>query len=166
MAHIYPGRYTAMADEPFIVFAIGMRLNRLWAVHRWLRPVIDTCRIVRLMSSAPPDGYLGGQLFFYWRGVGILQYWRGFDQLEAFAKDRDQPHLAAWRHLLNQTESDQTFGYWHETYRVDPRSYECIYGSMPRFGLAAATRHIPLTERIDSARDRLGPNSLAQATAD
>jgi hypothetical protein len=27
----------------------------------------------------------------------IVQYWRSFEHLEAFAKDAGDPHLAAWR---------------------------------------------------------------------
>jgi hypothetical protein len=29
MAKVIPGRYTAQTDEPFVVFMIGMRINRL-----------------------------------------------------------------------------------------------------------------------------------------
>jgi hypothetical protein len=41
----FPGRYTARADAGTAVFGIGMRINRLWAVHRWLRPTINTVRM-------------------------------------------------------------------------------------------------------------------------
>ena len=47
------------------------------------------------------------------------------------------------------------FGYWHETYQVDPDHYECIYGSMPRFGLARAAEHVAIAPAAESARDRL-----------
>ena len=30
MSAIKPGRFTARPDEPFVVFLIGMRFNRLW----------------------------------------------------------------------------------------------------------------------------------------
>jgi len=53
------------------------------------------------------------------------------------------------------TKTDQTFGYWHETYRVEPGSYEAIYGSMPRFGLAAAGDHLPIEGATNDARSRL-----------
>src|SRR5579884_2119412 len=36
MATVFPGRYTAAAEGGFVVFLIGMRLNRPWKVHRWL----------------------------------------------------------------------------------------------------------------------------------
>jgi hypothetical protein len=36
MATIHPGRYTAEIEGDFVVFLIGMRLNRPWKVHQWL----------------------------------------------------------------------------------------------------------------------------------
>ena len=35
MATIHPGRYTAEIEGDFVVFLIGMRLNRPWKLHRW-----------------------------------------------------------------------------------------------------------------------------------
>ncbi len=155
MTRVHAGRYSARIDGPFVVFAIGMRLNRLWALHRWPKPAWNTWRMVRYLAHHPPTGYLSGQLFFYWRGVGMLQYWRDFEALESFARDKNHPHLAAWQHLVRQTTHDATFGYWHETYQVDPDHYECIYGSMPRFGLASAAKHVAIAPATESARDRL-----------
>ena len=85
----------------------------------------------------------------------MMQYWRDFDSLEAFAHDKHQPHLKSWRQLAAQTQSDRTFGYWHETYKIEPDKAEAIYGSMPIFGLAAASNHVALTANDNSARGRL-----------
>jgi len=30
MAKIYNGRFTATTDQPFVVFLIGMRINKWW----------------------------------------------------------------------------------------------------------------------------------------
>jgi hypothetical protein len=35
MSTVFRGRYTAQLNGPFVVFLIGMRVNRLRAVHRW-----------------------------------------------------------------------------------------------------------------------------------
>ena len=35
MATIFPGRYTAQSDEPFVVYLIGFRVNRWLAVRSW-----------------------------------------------------------------------------------------------------------------------------------
>ncbi len=165
MARIFPGRFTAEIPGPFVVFAIGMRLNRMFAIHKWLKPGIDTFQMVRLLARNPPDGYLGGQLFLYWRGLAMLQYWRSFEQLEDFAKDRTLPHAAAWGNLLRQTQTDQTFGYWHETYQVQEGRYECIYGSMPKFGLARAAAHVQLNEKSDTARGRLDETNITDSAS-
>ena len=36
MAKVIPGRFTAQTDEPFVVFIIGMRVNKLFALRRWI----------------------------------------------------------------------------------------------------------------------------------
>ena len=36
MSSVFPGRYTAHTDEPFVVFLIGMRINRFFAFHKWV----------------------------------------------------------------------------------------------------------------------------------
>ena len=156
MTTIHRGRRTARPDVPVVVFAIGMRINELWAVHRWLRPTLDTVRMWWHVQRHHPEGYLSGYLFVYARGVGMMQYWRDFESLEAMAHDDSQPHLQAWRRLAAQTRTSKTFGYWHETYRVEPGTSETIYGSMPAFGLAAATTHEPIGAATERAAARLG----------
>ena len=48
-------------------------------------------------------------------------------------------------------------GIWHETYLVEPGKFECVYGNMPRFGLAAAGDHVKLEGRLAAAAaDRRG----------
>ncbi len=155
MAKVHPGRYTARVDRPLVVFAIGMRLNRPHALHRWVRPMMNTVRMWRHVQHRRPAGYLGGYLFVYWCGVGMIQYWEDVDHLVAFSHDDTQPHLAAWRQLAALTRVDQTFGSWHETYRVTPGTSEAIYGSMPIFGLAAAAIHEPIRSATESAQQRL-----------
>ena len=150
-----PGRHQADLHTEVIAFPIGMKINRIWAIHRWLRPTIDTVRMWRHVQTARPDGYLSGYLFVYSRGVGMMQYWRDFDSLEAFAGDTTKPHLSAWRNLVAQTRNDQTFGYWHETYLINPATSETIYGSMAPFGLSAAVGHAPIGKKTEAARARL-----------
>ena len=36
MSKIFNGRYTAKTDEPFVVFLIGMRINRWWRFDKWI----------------------------------------------------------------------------------------------------------------------------------
>jgi len=34
MATIFNGRYTAKIEQPFVVFLIGMRINKLWRINK------------------------------------------------------------------------------------------------------------------------------------
>lgn len=98
-----------------------------------------------------------------WRQALIVQYWRSFEHLERFARDPDATHHPQWSRFNQLIGGDGTVGIWHETYQVEPGSFETVYGNMPLFGLAAATEHVPVTGRRETARQRLGsPNGRAQ----
>ncbi len=50
---------------------------------------------------------------------------------------------------------DGSIGIWHETYLVEPGKFECVYGNMPPFGLAAATNSVKAEGRLAcGAKDR------------
>jgi len=155
MARVFPGRYTAQSDEPFVVFLIGMRINRLWAVGKWMRVAAAMPKMLAELKHDLSLGLLHFEIFFYWRGVAVLQYWRNFEQLHAYAHARNAAHLPAWAEFNRRVGASGVVGIWHETYTVAPGQYECIYANMPRFGLAAAAKHASVTGRLDSARSRL-----------
>jgi hypothetical protein len=159
MSKVVPGRYTAQIEGPFVVFAIGMRVNRFFAFRKWVPTAMAMGPMLQTLYQHPEKGFLGGQTFLYWRGIALLQYWRSFDDLERFARSKDDPHLAAWRRFNKAIGTDGTVGIWHETYMVDAGRYEAVYGNMPRFGLAAAGEHVPATGRRETARRRLGGES-------
>jgi len=156
---VFPGRYTASSDEPFVVFLIGMRVNRVRALHKWVPTARAMTRMLRVLIKHPEKGFLGGQTIVYPRGIGLIQYWRSFDDLENFARDADEPHLSAWRRFNRVIGADGTVGFWHESYLVDPTRFEAVYGNMPRFGVAQATEHVPAVGRRETARARLGGES-------
>lgn len=156
MSHIFNGRYTAEAGQPFVVFIIGMRVNNLLAAKKWGPTFLAMPPMLRELYRHPEKGFLGAEVFLYWRGVGLIQYWRSFEDLEWFARSREGPHLPAWRRFNRSVGSDGSVGIWHETYVVEPGGYEAIYANMPVFRLAKATGHIPATGRRRSARGRLG----------
>ena len=159
MSAIFPGRYTAETDEPFVVFLIGMRVNRLRSVRKWWTTAMAMTKMLRVLYAHPEKGFMGAQYFFYWRGIAIVQYWRSFEDLERFARTPSEPHLNSWR-VFNQTiGADGTVGFWHESYLVEPGKHEAVYGNMPVFGLAAATKHVPALGRRETARRRLGGES-------
>jgi Domain of unknown function (DUF4188) len=145
-AQLFAGRWTARMEDDFVVFLIGMRVNRVTALRRWLPVFTAMPRMLRHLERDPASGLLAYHLALAGpRSPIVVQYWRSFEDLERFARDRDAPHLRAWRdfnRLVGYDDAD--VGIWHETYRVTAGGYEAIYGNMPRIGLAGAGGHEPL----------------------
>jgi hypothetical protein len=163
MGSVFPGRFTAQSDEPFVVFLIGMRVNRLLALRSWTRVAAAMPPMIAELRRNPALGLLHAEFFFYWRGVGVIQYWRSFDLLHAYAHARDAAHLPAWAEFNRRIGGNGSVGIWHETYTVAPGQYEAIYANMPRFGLARATEHVSATGRLESARTRSRKPALPAA---
>jgi hypothetical protein len=155
LAQVVDGRYTARMDEPFAVFIIGMRINNLFAVRKWLPTFRAMGPMLKELYQHTEKGFLGGEFFLYWRGPMLVQYWRSFEDLERFARNPDDPHLPAWQRFNRTVGSDGSVGIFHETYIVERGNYEAIYGNMPVFGLAKATDHVGAVGGRETARRRL-----------
>lgn len=155
MNQVFPGRYTAHSDQPFVVFIIGMRINRLLAIRKWWPVFKAMAPMISTLMRYPEKGFLGGITTIGWRGPVMIQYWRSFEDLEAFARRPSDPHLEAWKRFNQEVGNDGSVGIWHETYLVQPGNYEVFYGNMPRHGLARAVEHIPVSGRGHTARSRL-----------
>ena len=91
MVQVVPGRFTARTDEPFVVFIIGMRINRPLAIRKWLSTMRAMPPMLKELCQHPEKG------FIYRWGPAIVQYWRSFEELERFARNPDDPHLPAWQ---------------------------------------------------------------------
>ncbi|MFO1193578.1 MAG: DUF4188 domain-containing protein [Rhodoferax sp.] len=156
MSPLFPGRYSAQIDGSFVVFLIGMRINRLLAVHKWLPVARAMGPMVEHLLAHKELGLLHAQPFLYWRGAGLVQYWRSFEQLEHFARDPALNHLEPWKRFNRAVGADGSVGIWHETYQVQAGQYECVYGNMPPFGLAVAGQHLPAVGKRETARRRMG----------
>nr|WP_257236832.1 DUF4188 domain-containing protein [Nostoc sp. 'Peltigera malacea cyanobiont' DB3992] len=76
--------------------------------------------------------------------------------MESFARNPADAHLKAWQGFNRGIGADGSVGIWHETYLIEPGRYEAIYGNMPVFGLAAATKHVPAMGRKEIVRRPLG----------
>jgi Monooxygenase af470-like len=152
MAKIAGRRMTAEVDGDFVVFLIGARPNtlRLLDVFRDLGGRRGMKHMLDYLMAHPDKGLLAYEMGF----PTIVQYWRSFEHLEAFAKNTDDPHLEAWRNYWRRVGKSTRTGIWHETYLVRAGEYEAIYGNMPPYGLGRAGRLVPLAETT-SARDRL-----------
>ena len=151
---VVPGRVAAEIEGDFVVFLIGMRINKIWRLDKWLPVFLAMPRMLKeLEARGPESGFLGALS----AGFTIVQYWRSFDALEAYARDRDAAHWPAWtafNRRMKQSRGD--VGIWHETYLIGAGRYETIYNGMPPTGLAKAARSIPATAGMERARDRVG----------
>jgi fumigallin biosynthesis monooxygenase-like protein len=160
---VFAGRCAAQLDGDFVVFLIGMRVNRPWKPHRWL-PVLTAMRpMIRELQADPASGFLGATQGFFAGGPALVQYWRSFEHLERYARDRDACHLPAWRRFNRLVRDSGDVGIWHETYRVRAGEYEAVYGNMPRVGLAAVGEHRPVGSASATAARRIGvrPDDVA-----
>lgn len=155
MAQIFPGRYTAHSEGSFVVFLIGMRVNRLLAVRKWVQVLRAMPPMLAELYRQKELGFLSGETFLSWRGATMMQYWNSFEQLVAYAHSRDASHLPAWTTFNRVIGNDGTVGIWHETYLVEAHHSETVYSNMPRWGLARAMAHLEVTGLRDSARQRI-----------
>src|SRR6201995_1778339 len=158
----------AEIDGDFVVFLIGARFNSKLHLARSFLDVggrRGMTHMLQYLMAHPEKGLLGFQQLGL---VNIVQYWRSFEHLEAFARDEDDPHLAVWRTYWKRVGASGRTGIWHETYLVRAGEYEAIYGNMPPFGLGKASRLVPLSES-SRARNRIkttpGPRSHTPADA-
>ncbi len=146
-------RMTAELDGDFVVFLIGMRINRWWMVHKWLPVARAMGRMLRELYRNPDAGFLGARV-----GMRLsVQYWRSFEHLERYARDPDREHWPAWLEFNRKVRaSSGDVGIWHETYLVRAGEFEALYSGMPREGLASAGRWVPVGAASESARQRVG----------
>jgi hypothetical protein len=149
---IIPQRMTAEVDGDFVVFLIGMRINKPWKLRSWWPAFAAMRSMLKELDANPQLGCLG--YTFGW--PVIVQYWRSFDDLESYAKASDRFHLPAWRRFNKAVANARDeVGIWHETFRVAAGAYENVYSGMPPFGLGRAGRLAPATGRRETARQRL-----------
>ena len=148
-------RLTANLEGEFVVFLIGMRINSVMKVHKWLPVANAMPRMIKELYRQPELGFLHAEMWFS-RTIVLIQYWRSMEQLLAYAKNKDAAHLPAWQAFNKSVGTDGSVGIWHETYTASPGSYENVYVNMPPFGLGKAGTLLPASGERKSAAGRLG----------
>jgi len=162
MAKVVTGRMSADIEGDFVVFLIGMRFNRPWHLIKNLYAFTAMPRMLAHLRRHPEAGLLHAILVFGSGGPLVIQYWRSVEQLEAFARDARAPHHPAWKTWNRLVGYDKPHvGIWHESYQVKAGNYECLYGNMPRFGLARAAEHVPVGRKGETAAERRGASPAA-----
>lgn len=151
---IHSERLTVQREQGFVVFLIGARVNK-W----WLLPVVWAVarafsRIMRELQDDPESGLMSHESYGG-RTTLSVQYWRSLDDLHRYAANRERAHVPAWRKWVKNWGLSGAFGIWHETYVVEPGTYENIYHHMPPFGLGRVGPLVPATGELARASSRL-----------
>jgi len=158
MAGTINQRMTVEMEGDFVVFLIGMRINHFWKFHKWIPVATAMPKMLKELSEKPESGFLGFEIFGTLRPI-VVQYWKSFEHLEAYAKDREGHHYPAWKDFNTRIRSNGDVGIWHETFQVRAGEYECIYNNMPRYGLGKVGELIPITGKKETAMQRMKRNS-------
>ena len=157
MARIISKRVTAEIEGDFVVFLIGMRINKFWKPWKWDPITAAMPRMIRELEQHPEAGCLGARdLLAGPRSPVLVQYWRSFEHLEAYARSHDAEHWPAWVAFNKRVGSSGDVGIWHETYLVPAGRYDTVYNNMPPTGLGAFTKLVPAAGRKASAASRAG----------
>jgi hypothetical protein len=165
MAKIVKQRMTADIEGDFVVFVIGMRINKIWKLHKWLPVFFAMPRMIAELEKNPDSGFLGKEGYFRWREPLLIQYWRSFEHLERYARARDAEHYPAWVKFNKRVGSNGDVGIFHETYAVRAGEYETVYNNFPSNGLAKASRAVPVASYRQTAASRIGREGHGEAPA-
>ena len=115
-------------------------------------------------AIAAGAGLLGSERFAIdWGHFGVLQYWRSFDELEAWS--RRPPHSEWWRGAVERMRTKGDFGIYHETFlvprdRIEAIALDCAPAGLATFGTIGA----PVGPQTTS-RGRLASGPLREPTA-
>lgn len=149
-------RMTTGFDGPLVVFVIGMRINHVHKLTKWLPVLRAMPRMLSELAADPDSGFIGSDFLFRGpRSPVLIQYWRDFERLEAYALSRDRAHWPAWTAFNKAVGNDGTVGIYHETFTVERGNWEVLYVNMPPTGLGKVTGLIPATGSRTEARSRM-----------
>jgi len=152
---INKGRMTAPADSEFVVFLIGMRINNLFALTKWVPVFMAMGKMLPELYKNPQLGFKSYEMWFS-RTLILVQYWESPEKLMDYAKAKDSEHLPAWRAFNRAAQASTAVGIWHETYVVPKGNTENMYVNMPTFGFGKVAPLVPAVGARNSAKGRMG----------
>jgi hypothetical protein len=156
MTEFISERMTAEVEGDFVVFRIGMRINTLWKIHRWLPFFRAMSKMLDELEGDPERGLLGYDAKPGIRNHELVQYWRSFEALREYALDPNAQHAPEIRWTNEEMRESDAVGIWHEMYMVRDGMYETVYDNVPPRGLGKVGTLYPATERRRTAAGRLG----------
>jgi hypothetical protein len=156
VTEILASRMAAAVEGDYVLFLIGFRINKIWKVKSWVAVFLAMPKMLRELSMNKSLGLLHYRLHLGFPGSMVVQYWRSFEHLHAYALARDKEHLPAWRDFNAAIGNNGDVGIWHETYLIGPAQSESVYVNMPRFGLGLAGEVFEAKGERANALKRLG----------
>ena len=140
-------RMAAEMDGGFVIYINGMRLNKLRAIHKYLRAGLKAAKMFERLEADPDSGFLGYQPAFMGLRTGAaIQYWRSLDDIRRFAQDPDDLHVPAWMWYNSAVDSGGGVGFWAELYVIEDGNYETFFRNMPPIGLGSVGEFVPMAE--------------------
>lgn len=142
-------RTVDLSDYPdLVVIYLGMRVNKLMGI----KTLLGFGPNIQKASVTAPNGLLSHETFLFSLfppHLGIRQYWRDFEALEAWA--RSKPHRLWWQSFLKNSGGT---GFWHEAYFMDG-GMEAVYDDVAKdIGFLRFAPEKPARGPMFSARAR------------
>ena len=153
MAQIIKGRKFGSLDGDFVVFLIGMRVNNWLMIHKWFPVAMAMPKMIKELYGNTESGFISERSWFGRTTISV-QYWRSFEHLEAYARNKNLEHFPAWKAFNQKARQSGVVGVWHETYKISRGNYENIYVNMPLFGLGKAGFLNEATGKNENAKGR------------
>lgn len=156
MAKVVKERVAPQIPAGAVTFLIGMRINKLWQVWKWMPVMAAMGKMLPELMKNPELGLVGRpRTFLSGRTILVWQQWASFEALEKYAQAPEHEHVPAWRNFNRRSRGNAAVGIYHETYIMDHTTTEAVYVNMPPFGLAGAFGAKPAEGESRSARQRL-----------
>ncbi len=166
MTETVNSRMSAEISSGFVLFLIGMRINRPWKLASWVPVLLAMPKMLRELAARPELGLLHYRLQLGFPNIMVVQYWKNFTQLNEYASAREGAHLPAWVAFNKAVGTSGDVGIWHETYLAAPGTYEAIYVNMPPYGIGAAGERFEAKAERATAAKRMQQRRPAEAHDD
>ena len=131
MPPVIPDRMCAQIEGDFVVFIIGMRINKPWKIHKWLPVARAMPRLLAELARKPDSGFLGAQQL----GLGALVQYTG-GRLKRSSNTRAAPTTCTgrpgWRSTRRWAPAAAMSGSGRDISRVG----RCLRGDLQRHAAA------------------------------
>jgi fumigallin biosynthesis monooxygenase-like protein len=147
-------RMAPKVDDDFVLFLIGMRINKFYKVKKWWPIFQSMPRMIKELENQKNLGLLHARSHFGFRNFMLIQYWESWEKLTEYASDQNKEHRPAWTDFFRHVGTSGDVGIWHETYKINRGNVEAIYGNMPQYGLGNAFDLVKAEGSMKSAGQR------------